>query len=485
MQPSRLKPTLRIVVNILTIYWQLTCTSSYEGKAAYSGRGLREIPKNLQKDLIILDLSNNNITTIKTNDFNQLKSVKKINLSYNKIQEIYKGSFEHVGGLEEVNLSYNNIVSLLPNIFSGNKNLIKVHLQKNWLQVTGYLLESTSLTYLDISFCNITSISREAFSGLPNLETLKMNGNSLLQLDVEVIKPLKKLKKMHIEFCNPSTLKNVCFHLRTQVMEFTLSPPCRPTRGEHEWMVHNVAMTGTIMCVCAFIIVVTVYLLTTICKFRKATGVTTEEHDSERIIQQRPLPQPPDLNDGYEVPIKHTNYGWFLSAPSRNRRLKGGSANNRGISTRAVSGTDHLSTQSTPGSVQSVPSEVDYQVSQLYTRQERNEEDKENLLVPLIRECSMQEVPQLPTEYRQSSISNTSAAEGPCGFPLGPFPMTGPSSCGPYSEDHKMSLPPIPPRPTYTCQAQLKRKAPTVCVNSNDSETTFVSSTFIELRQDS
>jgi hypothetical protein len=484
------------------VYWLLTCAFCYEDYAILTDRGLSEVPKDLQQNVTILDLSNNSITTIERNDFSKVRQVKNINLSYNKIHIIYEGSFQYVGDLEELNLSYNNIINLPPNIFSGNNNLTKVYLQKNWLKVTGYesktwhILESTSLTYLDISFCNITSISQESFSGLPNLETLKLSGNSLKHLDVEIIKTLKNLKEMHIEFCNPSTFEKFCFHLREQIMKFTLFPPCSSSNKTRELdgMDLNILTTGIIMCACVFLITLTAYITIIRCKTRET--VASEKHDSENIIQQRPLPQPPDPTDGYEVPVTER----FSSTCSRNRQVRRERGynslpleNNLNASNRNVSGKDHVLTGRISGSIQSSQYTTDYQdstpypsPSQINSRSDRNKEEKSNLSVPCIRgTCSIPKKLKFPTEYRASCTYRTSTVGGLRTGPLRPLQMTKPLSRDRYSEDRKKSLPPAPPRPVSTLQSPVTHDAATVYVKSSESETMFVSSVFIELGQNS
>jgi Leucine-rich repeat (LRR) protein len=312
MPISTFNLTPKDVVNMLTVCWVLTCTSCSEMNFVSSGLGLTEFPLCLQENIIKLDLSNNSITTVNRDDLRTLKKVKIIDMSYNKIEIVHADTFEDAGDLEVLNLSYNNISNLSPNIFHSNKKLTNVHLNNNMLQMTRnfrwkeHILESTSLTYLDVSFCNIASISNETFSGLPNLETLKMNGNPLTQFDVEFINPLKNLKIIHIQF-NSSTFKKFCNHL-INYKKLILSPPCPSAsitrlRNRVETDL-NILTAGTIMCACAFLIIVIVYLLITRCKTRISNAVDTKEHDSENTIHRSRLPQSAEPND-MKSPIRH------------------------------------------------------------------------------------------------------------------------------------------------------------------------------------
>jgi hypothetical protein len=506
MQPSRLNITLTFVVSILTIYGELTCAYCQGDCALLTNRGLREVPKDLQHNVTILNLSDNNITTIKRHDFSNMAKVKKINLSYNKIHTITDGSFEDARDLEELNLSYNNIYRFPRNIFSRNNNLTKVYLKKNWLHEIGYLpktahiLESTSLTYLDISFCNVTSISPEAFSGLPNLETLNMSGNSLKELDVEIIKQLKSLKELHIEFYSPSTYEQFCCHLQEQKKKLTLLRPCSCSvkTKESDVMDLNILTTGTIMCACVFLVTTTVYLVVARCKTQKTAEVATEEHGSRTTVQQRPLPQPPDTDDGYEVPAT-SRYNWFSSAFFRNRQPKRGGGydalpleNNRNIRDRTVLGNGRASTERIPGSNYGLQETMVYQDSILYPTQSQTDsgpeknEDKPNLSVPPVTDTYLiPEIPPFPEEYQASSRYRPSTVQGLPAMPFGTYQMTELPSSGRRSEDQKMYFPPVPPRLVRTLQTPAMRNTATVCVTRDKSEAMFVSSAFIELGQQS
>jgi hypothetical protein len=503
MQPSRLSPTLNVVFNVLTVNWMLTCTSCSEINFVRSGLGLMEVPTCLQEDLIKLDLSNNSIMAVKRDDLGKLKKAKIIDLSYNEIERVHEDAFKHVGNLEELNLSHNNIFNLAPNIFHSNKKLAKVDLSNNKLQVTRnfqrteHILESTSLTYLDISFCKITSVSRETFGGLPNLETLKMNGNSLIQHDVEFIEPLKNLKIMQIQFFNSSTIETFCNHLIND-RKLTLSTPCFSASTnrltDHDEADLNILTTGTIMCACAFLITVIVYLLVTRCKTRKANAVDGKEHDSENIIQRRQLPRPPEPNEGYEIPVS-SRYGW-VSSIYRNRREKrkpGYSsaplANNKHDSRRTDSDKDHVLTGTIPGSLHSLSCTTDYQdgvlyptTSQVCSHSESNEDEEKLMTSPTIETSSVPKIPQLPKKYLLSRMNNTSNAEGLSESTPRPNQMIGSASPDTNSECQNVSLPLVPPRPTCIFETPLIHNTK---ASVNGQERMFVSSAFIEIGQDS
>lgn len=217
-------------------------------------------------------------------------------------------AFEHVSNLETLNRSYNNIPSLSPALFHNNKKIKTLDLSRNKLQVrrdplqAEHLLESTSLTYLDVSFCNITSVSSETFSSLPNLETLKITGNSLIQFDADFIQPLNNLKIMHMKILNTSAVQKFCNHFINN-RKLTVFPPCPPKSStrltNREKTELNVITAGSIMCACA----VVSYVLLTRCKTLKTDVAGAQEVELENAASQRRLPPLPESNESYEIPV--------------------------------------------------------------------------------------------------------------------------------------------------------------------------------------
>ncbi|XP_023711657.1 uncharacterized protein LOC111866701 [Cryptotermes secundus] len=500
MPTSSLHLTLKVVVRLLTVYWLLTCTSCSQNNFVSSGIGLIEFPTCLQENTIELDLSNNSITIVDRDDLSKLKKVKVIDLSYNKIKSVHEDAFEHVGDLEMLNLSHNCIFNLSSNIFHSNKKLTKVHLNNNKLQVSRnfrwkeHILQSTSVTHLDVSFCNIAAISSKTFSGLPNLEMLNIDGNPLTEFDVEFIQPLNNLKIMHMQFFNSSTFEKFCNHLMNHG-KLTLSPPCpsaSTTRlTDREEADLKILTVGTIMCACAFLITVIVYLLTTRCKTRTSNAVDTKEHDSENTIQQRRLPKPAEPNEGYEIPTS-PRYGWFSSI-CHNRRVKRKTGytsvpleNTGDVNRRAVSDKDGVLTGTNPGSLHSLSCRTVYldgiiypKPSQVNSHPESNV-DKYSTVLAETETYSVPKIPPLPKQHQSPHMRTIFNAEVLSESPPGPNQMIGSGSPARRSEYQNISSSSVPPEPTWVFdEPQVNNTEASV----NGSEIVFVSSTFIEIGQ--
>lgn len=486
---SRPEPNFTCMVSILTVCWMLPCTTCIETTEVLSARGFTHVPKNLSENLVTLDISNNNITEIKIDDFRTLKQVKTIDLSYNQIQTLHERSFENVYCLQELDLSHNNIVQLPYYIFSNNHNLEKLYLKKNRLQIFGdlskaqHILDSKSLIYLDLSFCNISCISCESLEGLPNLKTLKTEGNPLKQQNCEIKTPPKNLRTMKTDFRNSSTFEKFSCNLQELSVELpstTVSPQAE-AKGK-DGLDNSVIIFGSILCAVVFIIVVTWYFVVTIRKNRRANRVAIKIQNSINTIQNRPLPQPPYEDGEYEVPIMRSNV-CILSDTSNNLQsnrnfgyVRLPSAEDDNLS-NTVTATYNVSVGTSHGSAHSLSVSTEYQENlpyrqniDIYSHSDVTEEEEENNL----------SLSKMNGNYSISTSPHFSGANQPSatGIPIGSNQtLGGPKNDG-YLEINRAST-----RPTSNYPASPTQNVTTFRVKNVDSQKLYVSSISIEVEQ--
>ena len=471
----------------------LCCSSCIELPVVLSGQGLTHVPNNLSENLVQLDLSFNNITEIMKDDFRTLEQVKIIDLSSNQIQILHERSFEHAYCLEELNLSYNSIIHLPHSIFRSNQNLKTLYLKKNRLLAFGdlskaqHILESKSLIYLDVSFCNITYISCESLKGLPNLKTLKTDGNPLTQQNFEIKNPPKNLKTMKTKSCNSSIFEKFCCNFQEQGVEITPSTrnlSNHQTEANGNYELDFVLKVGITTSVAVFIIVVTSYFLCTICKNRRANRAAITRHNLVSAIQNRPLPQPPIQDGGYEEPIIPNNQ-FISSVTSNNLQLNMNRGYVRLPSTESDSlinkdtSTYHVSMESNHGSARSLSSSDEYKDNvpystsvYIYSYSDANEEEEENNMP----------VPPMKGNYSLSASPHFSEAKhlSTTGIPPRPCQrLRCPQDDGYFDKEKAQT------RHPPTSPASPTRNVTTFSVKKIDSVNVYVSSISIELGQGS
>ncbi|NWZ93198.1 LRC19 protein, partial [Nesospiza acunhae] len=106
------------------------------------------------------------------------RNITSLDLSFNSlVMPHHRTLLKHFPSLHSLNLSSNAKLTLSPAVFS---NLQELRL-------------------LDLSSCSITHIHMDTFEGLGNLHTLLLRNNSLQELDVPFLLPLKALFHLDLQ----------------------------------------------------------------------------------------------------------------------------------------------------------------------------------------------------------------------------------------------------------------------------------------------
>lgn len=143
-----------------------------------------------------LYLNNNNIQNIPNGAFSYLEHLLKLDLSNNKISTVSFQAFMHLKSLWELHLEHNQISDLHFGMFIPTPHLLKLYLGNNKFSgIPDHIAQSTNLGILDVSNNKIQHISRNLFEKLDKLTDLKLSGNQLYELDINV----PGLKRIYIE----------------------------------------------------------------------------------------------------------------------------------------------------------------------------------------------------------------------------------------------------------------------------------------------
>lgn len=160
----------------------------------------------------VMDLSQNNIKSLKSMALKNLLLLEKLNLSNNHIQDLNSGSFltsdtkesevreldlSHnnidvfppdlfnlMSNLEILYLQYNQITSLPQDLFKNLKNLTSLYLQyNNFTNLNGSLIHLNSLKYLDLSYNKLTEISGFELNRVTSLIYVNISNNLIESLE--------------------------------------------------------------------------------------------------------------------------------------------------------------------------------------------------------------------------------------------------------------------------------------------------------------
>ena len=156
-----------------------------------------------------------------------------------------RDTFSGLYKLKYIFLSQNNLQFLHPDTFSGLPNLKRLILYNNpglHIPTDRNFISSHSLTHLDISHSNVSSVSVETFANISALEWLGLCDNNLRTVDINILRALSKLSTLYL-YGNPlhcdCQLKEVwrwCKDLNIRTLYGVTEPECdTPSEVKGMW----------------------------------------------------------------------------------------------------------------------------------------------------------------------------------------------------------------------------------------------------------
>ena len=155
----------------------------------------------LMKSLYKLDMSNNLISTLHSQQFRGFTKLVILDLSNNHVTRLYPEQFEGIAKLWSLYLSHNNIVELHAQQFHGLVQLKVLEFSSNAIEELHPDQFDTlrQLEVLDMSNNYITTLQPLQFKGLLKLRRLYMPNNNILDLHPEQFLGLTNL--IRLNFC--------------------------------------------------------------------------------------------------------------------------------------------------------------------------------------------------------------------------------------------------------------------------------------------
>ena len=155
-----------------------------------------------QAILVVLDLSHNYITSLKTEDLNHAPALLMLNLNNNQISILGDSALSGLKSLQVLNLANNQLAAIPPLLFNSSQELQKLSLQNNSLTLLppGVFTGLNNLAALNLSKNAISShlLSEDTFSGLDSLQILDLSHNQLLKIEGSAFQHLKQLQILHL-----------------------------------------------------------------------------------------------------------------------------------------------------------------------------------------------------------------------------------------------------------------------------------------------
>lgn len=177
------------------------------------------------KNPVVLFLNNNSLENLPLGVLNELESLKTAFIQHNHITSLRGDLFAPHKNLIEVDLSYNNISTIEETVFTSS-SIKFLNLTKNKIKYFNFSLPE-SVTNLDISFNSVVEVAENCFLKTTNLTTLKINNNFLKNIPLGLFNafnretvPYNGMKNLYLQ---NNKLENLSFELPRTLINLDLS----------------------------------------------------------------------------------------------------------------------------------------------------------------------------------------------------------------------------------------------------------------------
>lgn len=192
------------------------CESTSNSSFNCSHLKLSKLPKNIPKTVVHLNLSHNNFQLFDDDAFDECcENIRVLDLSNNEISSLSQRHFERLNNLEVLYLSSNQFTTFNADTFIRLTKLRRLDLRRNPIELDGSMskgfLVSSHLEELNLDYCNISEIPHGTFTNLSQLLNLTLAGNLFDDnIDTSAFEPLDKLIKLRINNLSKTSIYMLC-----------------------------------------------------------------------------------------------------------------------------------------------------------------------------------------------------------------------------------------------------------------------------------
>ncbi|XP_070541219.1 insulin-like growth factor-binding protein complex acid labile subunit [Ptychodera flava] len=214
---------------VTAVYETTTSCQSFDNGTGLdcSNLGLWEVPQNLSSDLLILNLSGNNITELDAYVFSELTLLRYLDLSASNVVRVSSNAFVGLQSLETLLLSDNNITAIPDRTLKDTPLLRHISLRGNFfMDVPKALTLPQNLQVLDLSHNMILKFNFDkSFENLQTLLELNLEGNKITSIISENFVGLNgtKLQILDLSYNNLETINQDSFQYFADITYLDLS----------------------------------------------------------------------------------------------------------------------------------------------------------------------------------------------------------------------------------------------------------------------
>ena len=178
-----------------------------------------------ERQLLLLDLSNNELTHIPHELFKVVSNLKTLDLRQNRLIHLFNDSFNTLTKLNFLHLNDNSLSTLPQGVFATLGRLRTLDLSGNSISTLPHDVFASvgGLLTLDLSGNAISTLPQRMFALLFRLRTLNLSGNALSTLPQGVFVSLRVLGTLNLSGNAISTLPQDAFVLQVGLFDLDLS----------------------------------------------------------------------------------------------------------------------------------------------------------------------------------------------------------------------------------------------------------------------
>lgn len=177
---------------------------------------LSVIPKNIPKTVLRLNLSGNHLENLEDDSFDECcEKLKVLDISNNQLTTLTQRHFGRLKSLETLLLGSNKITDLQPDTFEAVTSLRRLDLSRNEIKLndmpsSGFLIQPT-IKELNLDYCGIREFPDDTFAGVAQLRNLTLAGNPIDEnMDVTAFQALEHLYKLRIPNLSKTAIYLIC-----------------------------------------------------------------------------------------------------------------------------------------------------------------------------------------------------------------------------------------------------------------------------------
>ncbi|XP_063954184.1 relaxin receptor 2-like [Lytechinus pictus] len=191
---------------------------------ACTSKRLERVPEGLPPGTLYMDLSDNRITHLHGDSFQNLTRLRELVITHNQMQSMDEDVFYDTRSLEMLDLSDNRIERITSAHFDSLRRLSLLRLSRNHFRCEDgdCFRNLVSLRELELVACGITELMPDMFRNLHSLSVLQLSYNAITKIMPSHMNGLEGLQDLYLSSNHISHIENGSFDGMDRLLKILL-----------------------------------------------------------------------------------------------------------------------------------------------------------------------------------------------------------------------------------------------------------------------